>query len=359
MNSISWVEVQKRAERIAIEAHRGQVDKLGYSYIGHPRRVARNASSVPLPNEKLRGAVIAAAWLHDVIEDNENYSATRLLELGIPPIVVDAVMLVSDMKTGKVTSDSVIQKKALEANQKFPYYEEIKKNEIARAVKLADLADNCNEIRVAELIERGNPISDGKYPLALAVLEPSAVEWDWFNGTIKRVPDRIIYIDMDNVIVDFETGIKALAPEVRAKYPNDKGVDDEPGIFALMKPYSDSVEAVKKLAEFNEVYILSTAPWNNPSAWSDKLSWVHKYFGEKQFADDGETNWLFKRLIISHNKHLNHGEYLIDDRLANGAGHFKGIHVHFGEKSEKESRDGEFENWAQVLRYFKGKGILD
>jgi 5'(3')-deoxyribonucleotidase len=358
MEKINWVEVQQIAERIAVEAHRGQLDKLGYSYIGHPRRVARNAATIPLSNEELRGAAVAAAWLHDVIEDNENYNAAKVLALGVPQVVVDAVLLVSDMKEMKSPSESPIQKKAVEANRKFPYYEAIKASPLARAVKLADLADNCNEQRVAELIAAGSPISDGKYPLALAVLEPNVEEWAWFNKAIKKVPDRIIYIDMDNVIVDFETGIEALDPKVRAKFPNDEGIDDADGIFGLMVPYPDSVAAVKQLAEHNEVYILSTAPWNNPSAWSDKLKWVHKHFGEKQFDEEGKTNWLFKRLIISHHKHLNHGEYLIDDRLANGAKHFKGIHVHFGDVSAKEQRDGTFKNWTQVLEAFKRDGLL-
>ncbi|NCG08090.1 MAG: 2-C-methyl-D-erythritol 4-phosphate cytidylyltransferase, partial [Verrucomicrobia bacterium] len=56
-------------------------------------------------------------------------------------------------------------------------------------------------------------------------------------------------------------------------------------------------------------YILSTAPWGNPTAWSDKLEWVKKHLGEV----------AKKRLILSHNKQLNKGDYLIDDRSRNGA----------------------------------------
>ena len=41
----------------------------------------------------------------------------------------------------------------------------------------------------------------------------------------------------------------------------------------------------------------------------------------------------YKRLIISQNKHLNIGDYLIDDRTANGVGQFRGEYIHFG--SEK------------------------
>ena len=53
----------------------------------------------------------------------------------------------------------------------------------------------------------------------------------------------------------------------------------------------------------------------------------------------------YKRLIISQNKHLNIGDYLIDDRTANGVGQFRGEYIHFG--SEK------FPDWNRVLAYLQ------
>ena len=100
-----------------------------------------------------------------------------------------------------------------------------------------------------------------------------------------------------------------------------------------MKPVEGAIEAYGELTRHFDVYILSTAPWNNPSAWTDKLLWVKKYLGDL----------AHKRLILSHNKHLNDGDFLIDDRTANGAGDFKGEHVKF--LSE------EFQNWDDVLNY--------
>ena len=46
---------------------------------------------------------------------------------------------------------------------------------------------------------------------------------------------------------------------------------------------------------------------------------------------------------MSHNKNLNIGDYLIDDRTANGAGQFKGEHIHFGTE--------QFPDWDSVLKY--------
>jgi 5'(3')-deoxyribonucleotidase len=346
MQNINWPEVIRAAQEIALKAHSNQVDKVGYAYIGHPRRVAANAQTVPLKNENLREAAIAAAWLHDVVEDSD-FTAEDLLARGIPAEVVEAVELVSFDSTK--TRDG--------------YYLEIAEHPLARAVKIADVADNQNKVRVENLVASKLPFNHKKYRQAMETIDLSGDELAWFDLAVTKQPDRIIYIDMDNVIVDFQSGIDALSEEKKAKYRQPdgsyKGIDEEPGIFSLMKPYDDSVDAVKELAKYNEVYILSTAPWKNSSAWSDKLEWVHRYFGEDQFDEHGNVNWLFKRLIISHHKHLNKGEFLIDDRKANGAGNFTGIHVHFGELDETENRDGSHPDWSAVLNYFKQLGLIE
>jgi 5'(3')-deoxyribonucleotidase len=113
---------------------------------------------------------------------------------------------------------------------------------------------------------------------------------------------KILYCDMDNVLVDFESGIARLSPEMRAAYQGR--YDEVPGIFALMEPMTGAVAAFNALARVYDVYILSTAPWNNPTAWADKLEWVKKHLGDA----------AYKRLILSHHKNLCAGDYLIDDR---------------------------------------------
>ena len=94
-----------------------------------------------------------------------------------------------------------------------------------------------------------------------------------------------------------------------------------PVSFGLMNPMEGAIEAVNKLAEKYDVFILSTAPWENPSAWADKVKWVKKYFNEV----------FYKRLIISHRKDLCKGDYLIDDRGKNGTSDFEGEWIKFGE----------------------------
>ncbi len=142
---------------------------------------------------------------------------------------------------------------------------------------------------------------------------------------------KTLYIDMDNVLVDFPTGIARISNAQRKKF--EGRLDEVPGISSLMDPMDGAVNAFNKLADTFDTYILSTAPWENHTAWSDKLIWVKKYLGEK----------AYKRLILSHHKNLNSGDYLIDDRLKNGADRFPGEHIHFG--------TDRFPNWEIVCKY--------
>ena len=146
---------------------------------------------------------------------------------------------------------------------------------------------------------------------------------------------QILYVDMDNVLVDFPSGIAQISPELQAKY--EDRLDEVPGIFGLMHPMPHAVDSYNYLSSHFDTYILSTAPWHNPSAWSDKLLWVQKYLGES----------AYKRLILSHHKNLNDGQYLIDDRTKNGADRFRGQHIHFGTE--------QFPDWPSVVAYLKSK----
>jgi len=147
--------------------------------------------------------------------------------------------------------------------------------------------------------------------------------------------NKILYIDMDNVLVDFESAFSELSEDILAEY--DSRLDEVPGIFSLMKPMQGALEAFNELSVIFDTYILSTSPWENPSAWSDKLIWVKKHLGPN----------AHKRLILSHHKNLNAGHFLVDDRLKNGADKFQGEHLHFG--------TSKFPDWDAVLTYLRKK----
>ena len=142
---------------------------------------------------------------------------------------------------------------------------------------------------------------------------------------------EIVYVDMDNVLVDFPWGIKQLSEELRQEYEGD--FDEIPNFFRDLPPVHGAIEAFHRLSEHYDTYILSTAPWHNPTAWIDKVLWVQEHLPEA----------AYKRLILSHHKNLNQGDYLIDDREANGVSEFGGEHIHFGEEP--------FPNWEAVLDY--------
>ena len=132
---------------------------------------------------------------------------------------------------------------------------------------------------------------------------------------------KIIYVDMDGVLVNY-------------KHHNE-GQEHKKGDFLEMEPVIDAISSFNYLANNPnyDVYILSTAPWNNTSSLEEKRLWVEKFIGKN----------AYKRLILSHNKNLNIGDYLIDDRTANGAGEFKGELIHFGQASQR--------NWNEVIKY--------
>lgn len=110
------------ARSIATRAHAGQVDKAGAPYIGHPERVASQVKG---------DAAKATAWLHDVVEDTPLTFADLKAE-GVSGEVIEAVRL--------LTHDGGVPY--------LEYVRRIKRNHIARAVKLADLRHNSDLSRL-------------------------------------------------------------------------------------------------------------------------------------------------------------------------------------------------------------------
>ncbi|ADO69928.1 HD domain-containing protein [Stigmatella aurantiaca] len=107
---------------LAVEAHRGQRDKAGQTYILHPLRVMMR-----LETEAERMAAI----LHDVVEDTP-YTLERLRALGYPEEVLGAL--------------DCLTKREGETYEAF--VERIRPHPLARRVKLADLEDNMDVRRL-------------------------------------------------------------------------------------------------------------------------------------------------------------------------------------------------------------------
>jgi (p)ppGpp synthase/HD superfamily hydrolase len=137
-----------RAARLAERSHRGQVDKVGKAYIGHPARIA-----MAVRDEGYSDEVEAVAWLHDVVED----TAVTLDDLradDFPERVVEAVDAISKRK-GESFAD---------------YYERVKANPIALVVKWHDVADNADPKRLALVAPDTQERLRAKYERARSIL---------------------------------------------------------------------------------------------------------------------------------------------------------------------------------------------
>jgi len=137
----------QRAYAVAKKAHEGALDRAGVAYIYHPMTVASFL-------EGYDDEYIAAALLHDVVEDTE--VTVGDLEKEFPKSVTEAVDLLTH-------------------DESIPYLDYVRRikdsgNAIARAVKLADLKHNMDPDR-----GKDDPVSkahrdETKYIPALAIL---------------------------------------------------------------------------------------------------------------------------------------------------------------------------------------------
>ncbi|MFZ4748639.1 MAG: hypothetical protein ACOYLK_17435 [Sphingomonas sp.] len=135
----------ERAIAIAVEAHAGQFDKAGTPYIIHPLRVMLSLKS---NDERIVGV------LHDVCEDCPGWDFDRLRREGFSEIMIDALRSVTKIE-GESYDDFVIR---------------ASRNEIGKAVKIADLIDNSDVSRISEPTDRDRERL-AKYARALAFLQ--------------------------------------------------------------------------------------------------------------------------------------------------------------------------------------------
>ena len=119
----------ERAIQIATEAHKGQFDKAGREYIGHPIRVMEMGKT---EDEKIVGV------LHDVIEDTD-WTFERLEAEGFSQEVINALRCVTKTSENENYDD---------------FIDRVKKNPLATAVKINDLTDNMDIRRLPYLSDK-------------------------------------------------------------------------------------------------------------------------------------------------------------------------------------------------------------
>ncbi len=135
----------ERAVKIATDAHRGQVDKGGNPYILHPIAVAEGVEGTELK---------IVAMLHDVLEDS-SVTAEDLLKEGFAEDLVEAVRVLTHDKSYPISYEE--------------YICQVKKNPIARIVKISDIHHNLDLSRIPNPTEHDRQRCE-KYRRALAYL---------------------------------------------------------------------------------------------------------------------------------------------------------------------------------------------
>ena len=140
---------------------------------------------------------------------------------------------------------------------------------------------------------------------------------------------KIVYIDMDGVISDFDKAAKeggwTHRPDLKVNFRNLELI---PG----------AKDALLRLNQDFDIFIATTPPWSRPKVWGEKREWIEEHFP-----------WLKRKMILTHRKDLLIGDILIDDSRWRGQPDFKGSWLWFGTAQRCL-------NWPSTLEYiYKNK----
>lgn len=117
-----YTDATKKAMKLCFDAHKDQVDQSGMPYVFHPFHLAEQMHDEDST---------VVALLHDVVEDT-HYTLEDLQEMGFNGAVLEAVTLLTHLP--QIPYEE--------------YLEGIKKNPLAKTVKLADIAHNSDQTRL-------------------------------------------------------------------------------------------------------------------------------------------------------------------------------------------------------------------
>jgi len=138
-----YTTATKKALKLCFDAHKNQVDKSGIPYVFHPFHLAEQ-----MKDEK----TVIVALLHDVVEDTD-CSFDDLRKIGFDEDVLEAIKLMTH-------KDDVPY---------MEYVRHIKQNQLARAVKLADLQHNSDLSRLDNVSKKDLERRE-KYAVAIRLL---------------------------------------------------------------------------------------------------------------------------------------------------------------------------------------------
>lgn len=167
---------ERRARAFATWWHQGQQRKYtGEPYIVHPAKVAWIVKSVPHTPE-----MIAAAWMHDVLEDTDADEAEIRREFGDE--IADLVLWLTDPVRTAAGGNRATRKAAHRARLKLAPVE-------AKTVKLADLIHNSESILKYDEKFARTYIPEKRLLLDEALREGDAILWQRADAIVREAEE--------------------------------------------------------------------------------------------------------------------------------------------------------------------------
>lgn len=178
---------------------------------------------------------------------------------------------------------------------------------------------------------------------------------------------KIVLVDMDGVLADFN---KELLKRFKERYPNKlqipfeqlkthntednyeredreiiRNIYHEPGFVKSLEPIPGGLEAIKEMSSRWDVVICTAFLKKYENCIGEKFEWIHNYLGNE---------WI-KRMILTRDKTLVNGDYLIDDKPEqNGVCKPTWEHVLYSQPYNAQITDKRrltWKNWKEILGF--------
>jgi 5'(3')-deoxyribonucleotidase len=151
---------------------------------------------------------------------------------------------------------------------------------------------------------------------------------------------KVVYIDMDDTLADFWSAARSPGGTTVLEH---KMWDKD--FFLNLEPTPGSKGAVHEIIKLGyDVWILSQPLAECPESYSDKAKWIQLHFPQ-----------LYKKIILTQDKSLKIGDYLIDDNRQKWQEKFeqnggKFIHFNYGGYNGRNWPDTE-KSWREVVEF--------
>lgn len=133
---------------------------------------------------------------------------------------------------------------------------------------------------------------------------------------------------MDDTMFHYTRKWNDVKKSTNLEYPQSKL-----GFYEELEPIENAIDVYNWLDEHFDVWILTAPSVKNKHCYTEKAASIEKYLGVERLD----------RLIISPNKSIVIGDYLIDDTITKGQLRFSGRLLKFGT---------EFKTWLEIKDFF-------